>query len=445
MKEAILSGYKRNACAFISKFAGIKREFAWVAFGQILAFLGGILILKVLTGLMQPADYGSLALGLTIAGFINIFVYGPLSQSTLRYYSIFDEKGMLWQYHKIIIKLHRFALMLMLALIAVGSWLVAKLASIDWVILFVAAIIFGIAGGWSANFLNVFTAMRQRSVVAIHQGLDPFLRLIGAAVFMVLLGRVGFAALVGFAIGSGIIFLSQLVIYRKRLKKGKQQEAPIEELRHAEVADFVRYAASFSLLAIPAVVSAYADRWVIQGAMGVSEVGVYAAIYQIANAPIAFAVGIINQLLVPVIYKRAGTMKNIEQGREGKKALNILVGAFLFSSALVTCIAYLFSEEIVLALTSPKFAEHHEILWVLVFSISICWLGNLLTIEAEYHNQPSVSFWPRVAYTLLILVCTYYGVQLYGIMGVAGGMAMASIGYVAFVALANKLLIKRSW
>jgi len=62
----------------LNQLSHVRHEMIWVVVGQILAFLGAFAGVKILTNVMQPEGYGLLALGMTIAGLLNMFIYGPI-------------------------------------------------------------------------------------------------------------------------------------------------------------------------------------------------------------------------------------------------------------------------------------------------------------------------------------------------------------------------------
>ncbi len=90
---------------FVVAREGHIAEASWVATGQALSFLGGLIGIKLLTNVMSPESYGELALGLSIAGMVNMFLFGPLGQVVLRFHSICNEKGILDSYSRVLIRL----------------------------------------------------------------------------------------------------------------------------------------------------------------------------------------------------------------------------------------------------------------------------------------------------------------------------------------------------
>ena len=68
-------------------------ESGWIVFGQIVAVIGSLILVKVLTERLTPTQYGELALGLTVAGLVNQVVMGGISSGMSRFYSVAVEKN----------------------------------------------------------------------------------------------------------------------------------------------------------------------------------------------------------------------------------------------------------------------------------------------------------------------------------------------------------------
>ena len=75
-----------------------RRELIWVAAGQVLTLSIGVLSINILTNIMGAAQYGQLMLGISIAALISLFIYGPLGQAAIRFYSVCRRRGDLGNY-----------------------------------------------------------------------------------------------------------------------------------------------------------------------------------------------------------------------------------------------------------------------------------------------------------------------------------------------------------
>ncbi len=73
------------------RFQRLAKEGSWIVAGQIATVLGALVLVRVLTEYLEPAQYGQLALGLTVAGLVNQVVMGGVLAGIGRFYSIAAE------------------------------------------------------------------------------------------------------------------------------------------------------------------------------------------------------------------------------------------------------------------------------------------------------------------------------------------------------------------
>lgn len=408
--------------------------------GQVLTFLGGFAAIKILTSSLGPRGYGELALGLTIAGFLNMFVYGPIGQVVLRFFSVYQERKILTTYFYLLKKIHLASVLILLFIAGVTGALVYLQVDREWALLVIMASLFGTVSGINGSLSSLQSAIRQRKIVALHQGMDAWLRPALAVVAIYLFRNSGHNALLGFLVGTLVITLSQYwyALKNKNIRTHWDGDVQSQATQKKALREFTAYASPFVFFSGFAAVSLYADRWVLQGLFGEQGVGVYAAIYQIANAPIAIASGMVSQLMVPIIFERAGTMATKEQSRNSSRLLNQAVAVLSAAMLLIIAAAYLFGEPIVRVLTTSAFAEYHQLLWVLALSLAVFNIGQLLVMKGLNAHRPGIYIWPKVAQAAAFLIVTYLLAQGMGIMGVAIALCASSFLYLAMVAIVNR-------
>ncbi len=129
---------------------GARGEFLWVLVGQGLTLVLSIAMLKVLTWQLGAEEYGRFALGLSIAGVLNLFVYGPLVQAVSRYFHLSAAAGAVAEFNQLVGWLLRWiavsvAVAMGLAFL-VGDWLDLSLGT-GWAALILIALLHGLASG----------------------------------------------------------------------------------------------------------------------------------------------------------------------------------------------------------------------------------------------------------------------------------------------------------
>ncbi len=425
---------------FTSKLLRARREFLWVAIGQVTALAGAFVGIKVLTNALGAEEYGRLSLGLTLAGIVNLFVYGPLSQWVLRFFSIHRERHELGPYFLAIRKVYALATAGVGAITLLAAMILWRFIGSEWIILLICASLFAVVAGANNVFVALQSAVRDRKVVALHQGADAWLRPMLAVALLYVFSNSGYVALLGFFLGTFLITLSQQA-------SAKQSEAIADHLRHREVSqdswermrgEFLEYVSPFAFFAFFGAISLYADRWILQGVFGAKEVGIYTAMYQIANAPMMLLVGVVSQLVTPVIFDRAGTMTTGVQALRSKEVVHQTVGSTAIVMACLILAAYWFGEPLIAFLTAPGFTEHHTTLWVLVLALSLFNIAQLLSLRGFSSRQTELYIWPKGIQAVSFLAFAYLLVKDRGVMGVALALAMSSLLYVVLVIRVNR-------
>ncbi len=171
---------------------------------------------------------------------------------------------------------------------------------------------------------------------------------------------------------------------------------------------------------------------------GAKEVGIYTAMYQIANAPMVLLVGVVSQFMAPVIFDRAGTMTTGAQALRSREVVYQTVGGTAIMMAGMIMVAYWFGEPLIAFFTAPEFTEHHTILWILVLALSLFNIAQLLSLRGFSSRQTELYIGPKGMQAVSFLAFSYLLVKDRGVMGVALALAMSSLLYLILVIRVNR-------
>ena len=196
-----------------SRLTPARREILWVVVGQGATILGGFAGIKALTNVMGPEAYGRLGLGMTIAGFLGQFVYGPLGQAVFRFYSAYRERSALHVYFDVFKRIHFFVAFIVLILCGVSVGATYSWIGVEWAWLTGAALLFGLISGVNGSFLALNNAIRARKIVALHDAADAWLRVACALAALHFFANRGYIALTGYLVGTLLVTVSQGIFF----------------------------------------------------------------------------------------------------------------------------------------------------------------------------------------------------------------------------------------
>ena len=422
---------------FIQQILRLRGELLWVLTGHAAAFLGGLVGIKLLTRQLGTLEYGHLALGLTIAGFLTTFLHNPLSNAAARFYAPYRDAGKGRVYFRVLRRLHGRLLMVLTPLVVGGSVLVCLVRGGMWGALVFWGLVFGLVSGVGVSFLAWQNAARDRKKATFAQIGDVWLR-IGCAIFSAVFWGSGSAALGGYCVGSFLVVLWQFRTFQSQQQQLIRVEVVLQEEQVSLAQqEFVRFVLPFVGYALFTVVTLYADRWVLQLAAGTTSVGIYAALFQIAASPVNLLFAIINQLMVPIVYERAGTMTSSIQRFEVRRLIMRIILLAVICSGVGTALTALLAHPVALLLTTPEFARHSDLLWMLVLGLSLWQVGQVMALVGICANRPGIYLWPKAIHAFVLLGVGGYLVANYGVNGMPAALIIASVAYLVAVGTVN--------
>lgn len=411
---------------------------SWTIFGQLAYFSGVAVGVKLLTSYLGPWAFGIMALGLTVAGIGNLLFYGPFAQAVLRFYTVSQKDGCLDGYFSTIVRYLRVSTVGVLGLavcLSVGAFLLMGEERAG-ILLF--SLIFMAASGISAVQVAIHNAAGNHLIVAVVQGTEAWLRVVFAMAGIFLVGPTATVALAGYATASVCV----AVFLWGRLRRSDRGVGKVLEAHGTANQGVARqmagYAIPFMVFAVFGAITSFGDRWMIKWCCGLVDVGVYAALYQVASAPLVILSNAITQVFLPLVYVHAGdgsAAVNLQGARIAHWKVLAVSGLCLFGWVVVT---YVLGEPLLRLITTQEFARSHNLLWVLASGGAIFYFGQFLIIEGLYKLQPQRYVFPKALHAcVFFLISWWLLIEGQGVYGVA----IASIGggsvYVCAILYAN--------
>jgi O-antigen/teichoic acid export membrane protein len=428
----------------MTRIKRLAKEGGWIVAGQIVAVAGALVLVRVLTEHLDPAQYGQLALGLTIAGLVNQVAMGGVASGIGRFYSISLEKGDLWGYLRASNRLMGYATLGSSAIalvMMVGLFLTGQM---HWLGMAAAVLLFSIMSGYNSALGGIQNAARQRAIVALHGCMDAWLK-IGLTVGVVLwLGSSSTAVVIGYALSALLVIVSQLFFLRRLLRRhgGNTHNSNTE--------DWVRQMWLFSWpMAVGGLFNwgYYASqRWALELFSTTSQVGQFYALTQIAYSPISMAGAMFLSFLTPVLFARAGVGTDHDRLRNTQRVIiRIALIGFGFT-LLIAGISFFIHDIIFRLLVATEYRQMSIYMPYVILSAGILQvsqtLGNILAIENKTIKFLRLSVIGNGGIAMLSI----YFTSRWGIAGLITSMAIGATIHLIWMisiiynnVLANKL------
>lgn len=409
------------------------KEGGWIVFGQVLMVVGSLAGVRLLTELLPPDAYGELALGMTIATLVNQIILGPLGGGIIRFYAPAVEHGDLGGYLNAAKKLVLYAtvIIILLAILATAGLIIS--GQTQWAAITASALMFAILSGYSVNLSGIQTAARQRSIVAIHQGIDPLLRSLVAAGLLLWLGMSSTAAMIGYAIAALLTLGSQTYFFRKIIRKSTSSG-----INNNWQEKIWKFSWPIGVFGIFTWVQLASDRWALQIFSSTSDVGSYAVLYQLGYYPISLLTGMAMQFLVPILYQRAGDASDGIRNADVNMLSWQLAWLSLGLTGMAFLVAILWHPQLFRMLVAEEYRSVSYLMPWIIVSGGVFASGQTLALNLQAQMKTREMMAAKIVTALLGISLNFVGAYWYGITGIiCAGLIFSMLYFVWMVALVN--------
>jgi O-antigen/teichoic acid export membrane protein len=402
------------------RFRNLVAEGSWIAIGQGVSIVGSFVLVRVLTEHLNTAEYGQLALGLTFATLVNQVFLGGLIAGIGRFYSIALEKGDLIGYLQ---AARRIIFIVTKVVLVIGLIVICMLAAANmrqWLWLASAALALSILTGLNSALNGIQNAARQRSIVALHGGMDSLLKIGFALVIMLWLGKNSGAVVTGFALSVLFVTLSQFYFLQRLIVRQKVKYLVTKN------EDWIR---QMWLFAWPLMVGGvfnwgyYASqRWALELFVSTNEVGKFYALTQVAYTPISLAGSLIMSFITPIIYARVGDPENLVRVEDARKLIFKLASVSFVVTLLAVIFAYFMHVYLFQILVAEQYREYSVFMPLIVFAAGLLQSSIGLSLFMTCKNQTKMIL-PLAVYGQALIIClNFASTYAFGIRGLMVAM-----------------------
>ena len=426
---------ENHALVGLRRIFRLSGELVWVMVGQASAVLGSLVGLRVLTEYLGATEFGILALSLTIFTLFGTILFAGPGQAVMRFFVASVESGQVdtlmraaWEslYQRTAVAV------ILTAAGAAGLWLAGKP---KWGWLLAAAAIYSVFSAFSTILDGAQNALRQRAVVAWHTGLGQWLRLLLALALFPVFGRTAHIALWGYSIAAIVLFSSQFLLFQ-RYRRRLSFPGPIKAGRtlYGECLQRINaYSWPFASWGIFYWLHSSSERWALEYFSDTVTVGLYAALFQSGFGLMTLGFNVLIQVVVPVIFQRAGDGSDNLQISEAQKLNVKILGVFLVLVFAVFGFTTVFHRTLFSLLVAQKFRAVSVLFPVLVLSGGLYSCGQLAAYHILSGRTSNSLIIPKIGSAIIGTLITILGAKYWGLAGVVAASLVSSIAYLLWV------------
>ena len=413
-------------------------ETFWVALGHVAALIAAAAAVAFLTRALGPEAYGQYALATTVVLLVPQFVFTPIGHAGMRFFSVASEGGVLAPFLRTLRRLASagfvVAAMLVLAFTVLMQWADSAVTPT----LALTAGVFGLTAGVTSLLSVLQTAARRRVIVAIHDGLAPWIRLLLAIVVL----RVAPAwsatgAMLGYATGAILVGGSQWFWFKRDVSPLLDDAASGVSGASADEGEWrrrmVSYAFPFAVSGAVYWTQVASERWALEIFQGTSSVGLYAVLNQASFVPMTAAAALMLQVSTPVVFARAGDGSDPIRTAAACRAIYGLFAVVLAASVVAAALAMWLGEWVVLLLGGQDYIAVAPLLPIMVIASGLAAAAQVLELVAMISAESYRLLVPRIVVGVIATALHLVSARQYGVTGVAWTVLIGALLYCSWV------------
>lgn len=387
---------------------------------------------------MNPAAFGELALGMTVATLVNQVVLGPLGNGATRFYTPAAEAGDLTGY---LAAVRRMVVSATGWIISGGLLLIVGLVvtwHAEWIGLAASALVFALFSGYNSVLNGIQNAARQRTIVALHQGMETWSRFLAAAGLVFLLGATSSVAMVGYSVGIVLVLGSQYAFFRK-IVPGNVDGAGRGRSWSEQIWNYSWPFASWGIFTWAQQAS---DRWALGLFASTQEVGLYAVLFQLGYYPMSMASGMTMQFLAPIFYQRAGDASDSRRTANVNKMSWRLTGLALGATCAAFLMVLQLHSQIFRIFVAKEYASVSYLLPWMLLAGGVFAAGQTIALNLMSQMKTPSMAAAKIITALIGVILNFAGAFWYGTAGIVVAGVLFSILYFLSMALLSKTAVE---
>jgi O-antigen/teichoic acid export membrane protein len=386
----------------------LSNEMLWVMVGTFVSMAVALAGTRFLTTYLSPAEYGRLALMISVAVLFDQVAGHAIGGAAMRFYPIYRSKGRLRDLRDIVLNSWRISAVVCIfaaILVSYVRWPMVE-------VLFLLTAGFALALLISGVGVRLAEGARQRRNAAVFRSVFEVMRF-GLAVLLVFHGSATAEfAMGGFLAGAAIVAGLHWFYARFRLLRENTSDNGRRQLGNL-TKSFRTYAMPLLVVGLGTWVFLMSPLWALGWFGKIADAGIFSAYHQLAFVPMLVISGLLLTFAAPIVYEKM--LDSVETAMKGTLRL---AGITLIVVIVAAVLAYFGHHLIAILLLGESFRDYSWMFPWLILAGGMYGVAQqlLLRLRAEMKTARLAVF--QLGFAAAATVIYTFAVKLFSIDGV---------------------------
>lgn len=418
----------------LGRYHRVLTDGAWVAIGQGVAAIAGLVGTRLITRVVPPTVYGFASLLIGAAILARSMFCSPILNAGIRFYPHLARSKEVWKLRALLVRSLTVRLCWLLPTVLIAVWLYAKHSGAAPVVMWCVGALLVLDVARSLEMALLSGARRQRPAAMVSAA-----EAIAKPVFILLAVWAFGASPQTFIGGSALSIVIGLALFHSlAVPEGRQVSGEISRgsMDATLLRDLHRFARPLVPLALLLWTTSLSDRYIIRGfSSNAASVGLYVAVYGLISQPFILTHAVISLTLRP-IYFNAASHGNVAHAR---RTFFIWFGASALVCGAGVVLATLLRKQVVELFLAAQYRQTASLVPWIALGYLFYVLQQVLEQNLLAQNRTLAVLFAQTCGAVASIVVTVPLVKSYGLIGAA----YACPGYFFIQGMVTAALITR--
>jgi O-antigen/teichoic acid export membrane protein len=408
----------------------LAREGAWAGASTVLAAIGYLIGMRLVTQVVAPEVLGIVTLLLGMLPLLRGAFCAPVMQGVLRLYPDAAQQGEIWRLRRVAGRLLIWTSIAVLLLLLIGGGAYSHFARLPWLALILTALyfVFEITRTFETDLIQ---AARRQEVTGVVRASDAWLRP-GLIVLAAVMISSTPSTIMGAHALTTVLILVWILLWVRR--EGVGHAGPKSDRDRQIFRELLRYAIPLAPLALVGWVVGLSDRYLIEFFNGKEAVGIYGATYGLVAYPFLVSSQMVETTLRPAYFEAVSAANKVRENR----LFRVWMGLNVAISVLGFVLFWLLHPWIAKFLLAQPFRSGSTLMPWIAGGYVLFVIAQTFERPLYAHKRTHRVLWAQGLAAVACLISEYLLIRKWGIQGAA----MAVPCYFGAYAMLTGILIR---